>query len=156
MTGKSGKENSKDGQADKPAPALERTVETRKIQRSGRGSTVLSLPQEGVGRVGLKPGDPVALHFQPDGSFVLSPRLVESTSRLKATLEIDPKRPARTSRQGIAGHLRGEGPGRPTTGSGRAWPSRSLTRARLEPCSPTWRARRTSPWDGACAGCTCS
>jgi len=109
MTGKSGKENSKDGQADKPAPALERTVETRKIQRSGRGSTVLSLPKEWVERVGPKPGDPVALHFQPDGSFVLSPRLVESTSRLKATLEIDPKRPARTSRQVIAAYLEGCG-----------------------------------------------
>ena len=61
------------------------------------GVAVIPHTYENTNLCGLKPGDPVALHFQPDGSFVLSPRLVESTSRLKATLEIDPKRPARTS-----------------------------------------------------------
>lgn len=111
MTGKGGKEThlSKDSQESKARAGPERSVETRKIQRSGRGSTVLSLPKEWVDRLGLKPGDPVALYFQPDGSFLLSPRLTESSSRLKATLEIDPKRPARTTRQIIAAYLEGIG-----------------------------------------------
>jgi phosphate uptake regulator len=111
MTSKGGKEphGSKETAEAKAAAGPERTVETRKIQRSGRGSTVLSLPKEWVDRVGLKPGDPVALYFQPDGSFVLSPRLIEASSRVKATLEIDPKRPARTTRQIIAAYLEGCG-----------------------------------------------
>lgn len=109
MAGKGSKENPKELQGEKGPSALERTVETRKIQRSGRGSTVLSLPKDWVERVGLKPGDPVALHFQPDGSFVLSPRLVESSSRLKATIDIDPRHPARTIRQVIAAYLEGCG-----------------------------------------------
>jgi phosphate uptake regulator len=96
--------------AARGGPAVsERTVETRKIQRSGRGSNVLSLPKEWVERVGLKLGDTVALHFQADGSLVVSPRLSESSARLKATLDIDPKRPARTTRQIIAAYLEGFG-----------------------------------------------
>lgn len=85
----------------------DRTIETRKVQKSGRGSTVISLPKGWVERTGLKPGDPVALHFQRDGSMVISPNLVEKLSRLKVSIEIDAKRPERTSRHVIAAYLEG-------------------------------------------------
>lgn len=88
---------------------MDRLVETRKVQRSGRGSTVVSLPKDWVARAGLKPGDLVALYFQADGSIVISPELAGSPARLKATVEIDAKRPERTTRQVIAAYLEGRG-----------------------------------------------
>jgi phosphate uptake regulator len=99
----------RDATKEKGAGGFDRAVETRKVQKSGRGSTVISLPKDWVEHTGLKPGDPVALYFQADGSIVVSPRLVESPTRLKAVIDIDPKRPQRTSRQVIAAYLEGCG-----------------------------------------------
>lgn len=90
-------------------PAGGPAIETRKVQKSGRGSTVISLPKEWVQRSGLKPGDPVALHFQRDGSLLISPHLVETSPRLRCAIEVDATRPERTARQVIAAYLEGCG-----------------------------------------------
>lgn len=97
----------KDKDSTNEPPKWDRSVETRKVQKSGRGSTVISLPKRWVERTGLKPGDPVALHFHRDGSLMVSPNLVEKPSRLKVSIEIDVKRPDRTSRHVIAAYLEG-------------------------------------------------
>ena len=85
------------------------SIETRKVQKSGRGSTVISLPKEWVLRSGLRPGDPVALHFQRDGTLLISPKLVDSSPRLKCVIDVDSQRPERTTRQVIAAYLEGCG-----------------------------------------------
>jgi len=97
----------RESDSGKEAAPFEHSIETRKVQKSGRGSTVISLPKDWVERTGLKPGDPVALHFQRDGSMLVSPKLVEKLARLKVTIDVDSKRPQRTARQVIAAYLEG-------------------------------------------------
>ncbi len=88
-------------------PAWSGRLETRRVQRSGRGSTVISLPKDWVDRIGIKPGDPVALQYQEDGSVIVSPKLLESATRLKTVIEIDGRMPDRTIRRVIAAYLEG-------------------------------------------------
>jgi phosphate uptake regulator len=106
---RSAKDPPAEAKAAPPDAAVGPSIETRKVQKSGRGSTVISLPKEWVQRTGLKPGDPVALHFQRDGSLLISPRLVESSPRLRCVIEVDATRPDRTTRQVIAAYLEGCG-----------------------------------------------
>ena len=108
LTGKTVKgHKERESSSGKEGAPLEHSIETRKVQKSGRGSTVISLPKVWVELTGLKPGDPVALQYQRDGSLLVSPKLVEKLARLQVTIEIDTKRPQRTARQVIAAYLEG-------------------------------------------------
>ena len=53
---------------------MERGLEYRKIQRVGRGSYIVTLPQEWIKDLGLGKGDSLALKIQEDSSLLLAPR----------------------------------------------------------------------------------
>jgi len=55
---------------------MNRISETRKVQRFGRSTLMVSLPSEWVKKVGLKPGDSVRIEVREDGSLVIIPQSV--------------------------------------------------------------------------------
>jgi len=56
----------------------EKDLGYRRVQSTGRGSYIISLPKDWVQDVGLKRGSEIAFNVQPDLSLVLVPRKLES------------------------------------------------------------------------------
>jgi phosphate uptake regulator len=57
----------------------EKDLGYRRVQSTGRGSFIISLPKEWVQDIGLKRGSEVAFNVQPDLSLVLVPRKLRET-----------------------------------------------------------------------------
>jgi len=55
---------------------MKRDLGYRKIQRTGRGSYIISLPKRWVGELGLGKGEEVAFRVQEDSSLLLLPRKI--------------------------------------------------------------------------------
>ena len=76
----------------------EKDLGYRRVQCTGRGSYIISLPKEWVEDIGLKRGSEIAFNIQPDSTLTLVPRTImekegrEDTSKPKEYLiNIDPK-----------------------------------------------------------------
>ena len=72
----------------------------RRVQCTGRGSYIISLPKEWVEDIGLKRGSEIAFNIQPDSTLTLVPRSImekegrENTNKPKEYyINIDPKEP---------------------------------------------------------------
>ena len=72
----------------------------RRVQCTGRGSYIISLPKEWVEDIGLKRGSEIAFNIQPDCTLTLVPRsIMEKEGRTDANkpkeyyISIDPKEP---------------------------------------------------------------
>jgi phosphate uptake regulator len=55
----------------------EKDLGYRRVQSTGRGSYIISLPKEWVQDIGLKRGNEIAFGVQPDASLVLVPRKIK-------------------------------------------------------------------------------
>lgn len=78
----------------------EKDLGYRRVQCTGRGSFIISLPKEWVEDLGLKRGSEIAFTMEPDSKLLLVPRKImekegiESASKLKEYLiNVDPKEP---------------------------------------------------------------
>jgi phosphate uptake regulator len=76
----------------------------RRVQSTGRGSFIISLPKEWVQDIGLKRGSEVGFTVEDDSSIVLVPRKIrekigeEEGSKLKEYyISVDPKQPLRST-----------------------------------------------------------
>jgi len=70
---------------------VSRVAETRKVQRFGRSTLMVSLPSEWVKSVGLKPGDMVRIEVREDGTLLVIPSsIIEKKIRGKeVTIKIN-------------------------------------------------------------------
>jgi phosphate uptake regulator len=76
----------------------EKDLGYRRVQSTGRGSYIISLPKEWVQNVGLKRGSEIAFNVQPDSSLVLIPRKLreiigesEEAKLKEYVVNVDPK-----------------------------------------------------------------
>ncbi len=76
----------------------EKDLGYRRVQCTGRGSFIISLPKEWVQDLGLKRGSEIAFNIQPDATLALIPRKIrekegiEGESKLKEyCITVDPK-----------------------------------------------------------------
>jgi phosphate uptake regulator len=58
----------------------EKDLGYRRVQSTGRGSYIISLPKEWVQDIGLKRGSEIAFTVQPDSTLVLVPRKLKETT----------------------------------------------------------------------------
>ncbi|MDQ1371363.1 MAG: Phosphate uptake regulator PhoU [Candidatus Thermoplasmatota archaeon] len=63
-------------------------METRKIQKTGGSTYVVSLPKRWVQTSGLKKGDQVALSVTGDGTLTVDPHLPRESEKLVKTVEV--------------------------------------------------------------------
>ncbi len=54
----------------------EKDLGYRRVQCTGRGSYIISLPKEWVEDIGLKRGSEIAFNIQPDNTLSLIPRKI--------------------------------------------------------------------------------
>jgi len=78
----------------------EKDLGFRRVQCTGRGSYIISLPKEWVEDIGLKRGSEIAFNIQPDNSLSLVPRKILEkegkntvTKQKEYVINIDPKEP---------------------------------------------------------------
>src|SRR4030066_2474271 len=76
----------------------EKDLGYRRVQSTGRGSFIISLPKEWVQDIGLKRGSEIAFSLQPDSTLSLVPRKLlektesEESSKLKEYyISVDPQ-----------------------------------------------------------------
>ena len=77
---------------------VEKDLGYRRVQSTGRGSFIISLPKEWVQDIGLKRGNEISFNVQSDSSLVLVPRKLRETgtesdeAKLKEyCVNVDPK-----------------------------------------------------------------
>ena len=82
----------------------EKDLGYRRVQCTGRGSYIISLPKEWVEDIGLKRGSEIAFNIQPDQTLALVPRKImekegrEEGNKLKEYyVNIDPKEPTQST-----------------------------------------------------------
>jgi len=82
----------------------EKDLGYRRVQCTGRGSYIISLPKEWVEDIGLKRGSEIAFNIQPDQTLALVPRkIMEKEGRDDGTkpkeyyVNIDPKEPTQST-----------------------------------------------------------
>ncbi len=82
----------------------EKDLGYRRVQCTGRGSYIISLPKEWVEDIGLKRGSEIAFNIQPDSTLTLVPRIImEKEGRDDASkpkeyfINIDPKETAQST-----------------------------------------------------------
>ncbi|HEX9907638.1 MAG TPA: phosphate uptake regulator PhoU [Thermoplasmata archaeon] len=63
--------------------------ETRRIQKTGGSTYVVSLPKKWIQNAGLKKGDQVALNVTGDGTLTVDPRMSRESEKLVKVVEID-------------------------------------------------------------------
>lgn len=59
----------------------EKDLGYRRVQSTGRGSYIISLPKEWVRDIGLKRGSEIAFNVQPDSSLILVPRKIKELTK---------------------------------------------------------------------------
>ena len=82
----------------------EKDLGYRRVQCTGRGSYIISLPKEWVEDIGLNRGSEIAFNIQPDSTLTLVPRKImekegrENGSKPKEYyINIDPKEPPQST-----------------------------------------------------------
>jgi phosphate uptake regulator len=82
----------------------EKDLGYRRVQCTGRGSYIISLPKEWVEDIGLKRGSEIAFNIQPDQTLALVPRKImekegrdEGNKPKEYYVNIDPKEPAQST-----------------------------------------------------------
>ncbi len=82
----------------------EKDLGYRRVQCTGRGSYIISLPKEWVEDIGLNRGSEIAFNIQPDSTLTLVPRkIMEKEGREKDAkpkeyyINIDPKEPPQST-----------------------------------------------------------
>ncbi len=82
----------------------EKDLGYRRVQCTGRGSYIISLPKEWVEDIGLKRGSEIAFNIEPDSTLLLVPRKImekegrEDGSKLKEYyINVDPKEPLQST-----------------------------------------------------------
>ena len=60
---------------------VEKDLGYRRVQSTGRGSYIISLPKEWVKDIGLKRGSEISFSIQPDASLMLVPRKIREVDR---------------------------------------------------------------------------
>jgi len=82
----------------------EKDLGYRKVQCTGRGSYIISLPKEWVQDLELKRGGEIAFSIQPDSTLMLVPRKIkekegrDNSSKLKEYfINVDPKEPTQST-----------------------------------------------------------
>lgn len=59
-------------------------MDTRKVQKTGGSTLIVSLPKKWVNEIGIKNGDSIGFIQQPDGTMLLSPKLAgKKTPRIR-------------------------------------------------------------------------
>src|SRR3972149_7832254 len=83
----------------------ERDLGYRRVQSTGRGSYIISLPKEWVQDIGLKRGSEIAFNVQTDSSLILVPRKLKEKNEENEKIKLkeyyiifDPKDPQSTRR----------------------------------------------------------
>jgi phosphate uptake regulator len=78
----------------------EKDLGYRRVQCTGRGSYIISLPKEWVQDLALKRGSEIAFNIQPDSTLTLVPRKIkekdglgDSTKPKEYVINVDPKEP---------------------------------------------------------------
>jgi phosphate uptake regulator len=78
----------------------EKDLGYRRVQCTGRGSYIISLPKEWVEDIGLKRGSEIAFNLQPDSTLTLVPRKImekegrnEGAKAKEYFITVDPKEP---------------------------------------------------------------
>jgi len=66
----------------------EKELGYRRVQFTGRGSYIISLPKEWVTNIGLKRGSEVAFNLQNDSSLMLIPRKIEEKNRESGKIKL--------------------------------------------------------------------
>jgi len=76
----------------------EKDLGYRRVQCTGRGSFIISLPKEWVQDIGLKRGSEIAFNLEPDSSLTLIPRKIrektgeeEGTKLKEYYINVDPE-----------------------------------------------------------------
>jgi phosphate uptake regulator len=76
----------------------EKDLGYRRVQCTGRGSYIISLPKEWVEDIGLKRGSEIAFNIQPDSTLSLVPRKiaekdgnVDAAKPKEYVINVDPK-----------------------------------------------------------------
>lgn len=64
--------------------------ETRKIQKTGGSTYVVSLPKKWIQSAGLKKGDQVALSVTGDGTLIVDPHMPRESEKLVKVVDINP------------------------------------------------------------------
>ncbi len=79
---------------------MERDLGYRRVQCTGRGSYIISLPKEWVEDIGLKRGSEISFNIQPNSTLTLVPRIImekegrdNSPNPKEYYISIDPKEP---------------------------------------------------------------
>jgi phosphate uptake regulator len=79
---------------------VEKDLGYRRVQCTGRGSYIISLPKEWVEDIGLKRGSEIAFNIQPDSTLTLVPRIImekegrdDGSKPKEYYINIDPKEP---------------------------------------------------------------
>ncbi len=82
----------------------EKDLGYRRVQCTGRGSYIISLPKEWVEDIGLKRGSEIAFNIQPDSTLSLVPRIImekegrdDSSKPKEYFINIDPKEPLKAT-----------------------------------------------------------
>jgi len=82
----------------------EKDLGYRRVQCTGRGSYIISLPKDWVQDIGLKRGSEIAFNIQPDSTLTLVPRKIkekegrDSSSKPKEYyVNVDPKEPPQST-----------------------------------------------------------
>jgi phosphate uptake regulator len=82
----------------------EKDLGYRRVQCTGRGSYIISLPKEWVEDIGLGRGSEIAFNIQPDSTLILVPRAIkekegrDETSKPKEYyVNVDPKEPPQST-----------------------------------------------------------
>jgi antitoxin component of MazEF toxin-antitoxin module len=82
----------------------EKDLGYRRVQCTGRGSYIISLPKEWVEDIGLERGSEIAFNIEPDSTLLLVPRKImekegrQDRSKLKEYfINVDPKEPLQST-----------------------------------------------------------
>ena len=84
------------------------SVETRKVQVTGKSTYVVSLPKKWVSSVQLKSGDSIAMIPLPDGTMLINPKLKQTDREFsKKVIVVDSNDTEQLFRKFIGAYLAG-------------------------------------------------
>jgi phosphate uptake regulator len=64
-------------------------METRKVQLTGKSTFIISLPKTWVNDTGIKARDSIGVIPQPDGTLLLSPKMIKGKLPTKKEITVD-------------------------------------------------------------------
>lgn len=104
---------------------MEKNVETRKIQLTGKSTYIVSLPKSWITEMGLKAGDGVSIQRQEDSSLLVLPRLPQKLEKAgEVKIRLSPKEnPHAIARKVVSLYLLGYNVIRLIAGEGRISPT---------------------------------